>query len=218
MKFRTNAVGLVAGAGYRMMQAALPVQPEISPERDAALWALASRAGETGWTIPALRDSAGPDADLLFPGGRAELIEAWADLIDREMLRRMEEAGSEEQRLSWRVRQAVLTRLAILESYRAAERRAVACVSSPCAGGAAGRIMTRTLNTIWVAAGDDASGVTWITKRISLAGVYMPAFLSWLGGADRDTVERVLDSGLTRVRRIGDVKRILSSRPVARAA
>ncbi|NHO18806.1 hypothetical protein GOB90_07420 [Acetobacter oeni] len=212
-----KAAALMANAGYRLVPVLLPRRPDVSAERDAALWALASRAGATGWTIPALRDSAGPDADLLFPGGQTELIEAWADLVDREMLRRMESRAEKEPRLSWRVRSAVLERLAVLEPYREAERRTVATVALPCVGHG-GRILSRTINAIWTAAEDDAAGITWATKRVSLAGVYMPTFMAWLGGADEEAVARILDAGLAGVRRIGDAKRMFSSHQPARAA
>lgn len=212
---------LLMGAGYRLAQAAFPAPQEDNPERDAALWALADVAGREGWTLQALRTAAGPDADLLFASDRVALVEAWADLVDREMLRRVRDLSGlegEEPRLSRRVRQAILIRLDILEPYRAAERRAVACLATSCAAGARGRVLGRTLNAIWRAAADEATGVTWVTKRISLAGVYVPVFLAWLGGVDRATVERLLDKGLARVRRIGEARRMISGRLGVRAA
>jgi len=48
--------------------------PERSAERDAALEALLPNVPFDGWTVTALRRAAGPDADLLFPGGAAEMV------------------------------------------------------------------------------------------------------------------------------------------------
>lgn len=200
---------LAAGAGYGLMLVVSPPPLERSDERDDALRRLAAVAGDRGWTVAALRQAAGENADLLFPGGRIELIEAWADLIDREMtafLRRAMDEG-EYPRLSQRVRHAILERLALLEPYRAAERQAVSATLSPCARAAAARVMGRTVNAIWQAAEDMSGGVTWATKRVSLASIYAPTFSAWLGGADRQTVAHVLDGGLARARRLGELKR-----------
>ncbi|NHN89741.1 ubiquinone biosynthesis protein COQ9 [Acetobacter conturbans] len=199
----------IAGAGYGLMQTVTPPQLERTAERDAALRALAGLAGEKGWTIATLREAAGADADLLFPGGRVELIEAWADLVDRDMIERVRFAIDEGDcpRLSQRVRRAILERLELLQPYRNAERRASTLVLSPCSRGVSGRILGRTVNAIWLAAEDTSGGVTWATKRLSLTSIYIPTFLAWLGGADRRVVEQVLDNGLASARRIGELKR-----------
>ena len=61
------------------------------PDRDAALAALLPRVPGQGWTMAALRDGlrdigADPlDAELLFPGGVADLLEAFCDRADRAM-------------------------------------------------------------------------------------------------------------------------------------
>ncbi len=59
-----------------------------TPERDAALSRLlASSAGDPDiWSVAALRRAAGEDADLMFPDGPPEMVEAWCDLGDRALL------------------------------------------------------------------------------------------------------------------------------------
>lgn len=206
MTISMKLAGLAMGTGYRLLQAAMPPAMEVSEDRDRALRAFAARAGQHGWTVSTLRESAGPDADILFAGGRAELAEAWAEYVDREMIRRIRAVPVDEPHLSLRVRNAILTRFEILEPYREAEKRAVIYLASPCAQGVRARILSRTLNAIWEAADDYSTGVTWATKRVSLAGVYLPAFMVWLGGADQWRVERTVDAGLARVRLIGKIR------------
>ena len=62
--------------------------PETDREalRDAAIRAVLPSVPRLGWTAAALREAAGPDADLLFPGGPGEMVEAYIDLADREMV------------------------------------------------------------------------------------------------------------------------------------
>ena len=65
--------------------------PERSPERDAAIDALLPNVPFDGWTYLALRRGlasigvAPEEAELLFPGGAADMIEAFCDLADRRM-------------------------------------------------------------------------------------------------------------------------------------
>ena len=65
--------------------------PERTPGRDAAIEATLPRVPFDGWTRRALRigladiGEAAEDADLLFPGGAPDMIEAFCDWADRRM-------------------------------------------------------------------------------------------------------------------------------------
>lgn len=125
----------------------------------------------------------------------------------------MKEVHNEERRVSKRVRNAILIRFEVLKPYKEAERRAVGYLLSSGAAGTFGRVMARSLNMIWaVADNGEAQGIMWMTRRVSLAGIYIPAFLSWLGNSSSVTVERIVDSGLVRTRCIGNLKKEFSSR------
>ena len=110
--------------------------PERSPERDAALEAMLPNVPFDGWTYRALRlglASIGVPADeaeLLFPGGSADMIEAFCDLADR----RMEEAAADQvmgDKLPQRVRAVIALRLVQNRPYKEAVRRAVAVLALP---------------------------------------------------------------------------------------
>ena len=60
--------------------------PERSPERDDAILAMLPLVPEHGWSLTALKQAlpSPEDASLLFPGGTADLIEAFSDLADRQ--------------------------------------------------------------------------------------------------------------------------------------
>ena len=184
------------------------VMPQAMPrhsERDSALRALAAVAGERGWGVSVLRDVAGSEAELLFPGGEMELVEAWSDLCDRDMLARMQETS--EPRLSLRVREALLCRLPMDEAVRRAAARGV---SAQLVGGgqaAFRRGWMRTVNAIWMAARDESSGATYLTKRLTLAQVYGASFLFWLAGApDAAALAAFVDRRLACVRRLGQAR------------
>lgn len=170
---------------------------ERSPERDAALAAMLPHVPELGWGLPALRRglaaSGGDplDATLLFPGGAAEMVEAFADKTDRDMAATAPDLAA--LRTTARVRALLLHRLALLAPHREAVRRGVALLALPRPGGAAvaARCAGRTADAIWHAAGDASADFSWYTKRAILAGVHSTTLLYWLGRGDGGPDEAV---------------------------
>ncbi|NSL93306.1 ubiquinone biosynthesis protein COQ9 [Acetobacter syzygii] len=183
----------------------MPAPMERDADRDQALRKLAAVAGDKGWSMATLRSAAGPDADLLFPAGVVEMVEAWSDLCDRAMVDAM--LDTEEPRLSQRVRQAILLRLPPDEPRRAAAAKAMTVFLSIKGQKAFRRAWLRTVNAIWQAAQDDATGLTYVSKRLSLGGLYASVFLYWLArGSDAAGFEAFVDRRLADVLRIGRIK------------
>ena len=174
--------------------------------RDAAIRALLKLVPQHGWTLAAVRLAAGDAADLLFPGGPAELVEAYIDLADREMA----EAAAPlmaEQKLSRRVRTLIATRLEQAAPDRAAVRRAAAVLARPGNALLSLRCTARTVDAIWAAAGDTSADFSWYTKRAILAGVYSSTLLFWLGGSgDMAATLAFLDRRLAGVGKIAKLR------------
>jgi ubiquinone biosynthesis protein COQ9 len=161
---------------------------------------------DLGWSVAALRLSAGPDAYLLFPSGAAEMVEAYVDLANRRMVEAAAPALAT-QRLSQRVRTLVATRLAQAEPEKEAVRRALAVLAVPANVPVSIRTTAQTVNIIWRAAGDRSADFSWYTKRAILAGVYFSTLLFWLSpGADEAGTLAFLDRRLEDVAAIGRMK------------
>ena len=189
-------------AAQRAAVTDFPGPIERSAVRDAALLAMMSHVGAWGWSVRAARAFAGPDADLLFPGGAAEMVEAHADLGDR----RMEAAADTilETRLSARVRGLILLRLRQAEGEREAIRRGLSVLSLPGNRLAGLRSVARTVDSIWHAAGDDAADISWYSKRAILSGIYAATLLFWLQDAgDGAATEAFLDRRMSELGRFG---------------
>jgi len=175
--------------------------PERSAERDAAIDALLPLAATHGFGAAALRAAAGPDADLLFPGGATDVIEAWIDLTDRRMAA---DAVLDGLGLTKRVRTLVATRLELLEPHKQAVRRAAALLALPHNAALGARCTARTVDAIWVAAGDTSADFNWYTKRAILLGVYTSTLFYWLQpNVSLDHTLAFLDRRLAGVGRIG---------------
>jgi ubiquinone biosynthesis protein COQ9 len=166
--------------------------PERSPERDAALEALLPSVAFDGWTYRALRSGlasigvAPEEAELLFPGGAADMIEGFCDWADRRMAQAAEQL--DEQKLAARVRAVVALRLAQNRPHKEAVRRAVAVLALPRYARVAAVCTGRTVDAIWHAAGDRSTDFSWYTKRAILTAVYTATLLFWLHDASEDDV------------------------------
>jgi ubiquinone biosynthesis protein COQ9 len=164
--------------------------PERSAERDAALGAMVPHVPFDGWTWRALRrgltDIGVPtdDAELLFPGGAPDMIEAFCDLADRRMEGALPDFG--EMRLPARVRAVIGLRLEQNRPCKEAIRRAIAVFSLPRNARLAARCTARTVDAIWHAAGDQSSDFSWYTKRGILAVIYSATVLFWLRDVSED--------------------------------
>ena len=181
--------------------------PERSPERDAAHRAMLAHVPNYGWRRAALV-AAGYhplDAELLFPGGTADLLETWCDLADRDMEAAAIAQGVADLRLSQRVRTLVGLRLANASPHKDAVRRAMGLLARPNYAPLAVRCTARSVDAIWHAAGDTSADFSWYTKRAILGGVWTSTVLFWLANDD-DATLAFLDRRLAGVVQIGKLR------------
>jgi ubiquinone biosynthesis protein COQ9 len=190
------------------------MRPERSAERDAAIAAMLPHVPFDGWTRRSLRMGLADigvlpdDAELLFPGGAADMIETFCDWADRQM----EEGAAAldpAMRLHQRVRAVIVLRLAQNRPHKEAIRRALALLALPGHARLGAVCLARTIDAIWRAAGERAVDFSWYTKRAILAAVYAATVLYWLrdGGEDDNATLAFLDRRLAGVGRIGSVRR-----------
>ncbi|MCE2574912.1 COQ9 family protein [Komagataeibacter sp. FNDCR2] len=204
-----NLSVLVAAATSALQPPALA----HSPQSDALLRRFLAdpRAGQQPWTLALLKQCVSADADILFPGGMAQVAEACFDLMDREMLAATDQFRS--RKISRRVRAAIVFRLDHAAPHRGAIRQALAVLLVPTHGRVLARALGRSVNAIWQAAGDTSTGFTYVTKRITLSGVYISTLLFWLTrGGNPASVEEFLDRRLAEVGRVTRLRNRLTGR------
>ena len=194
--------------------------PERSDERDAAIDALLPNVAFDGWTSRALRRALvaigeePEDAALLFPGGCADMIEAYCDLADRRMEAGAAAIDMTEMRLPARVRAVIALRLARNRPHKEAVRRALSVLALPANARKGVACTARTVDAIWHAAGDRSADFSWYTKRAILTGVYVATLLFWLRDSSEDDADTLafLDRRLAGVGRIGRMRRRIEGR------
>ncbi|MGE4480451.1 COQ9 family protein [Acidocella sp.] len=186
---------------------------QIDEDKAALIDALAQNAGFDGWTVKSLRmalSGLGRDpaeADLAFPGGRAEMIRAYFELGDERMIAACRGRLAESS-LTARVRAAVAERLSLMSGEKEAVRRAMAWLVLPGNAPRLAKIIARMADAVWFAAGDKSADMSWYSKRAILGAVLSATLFYWLSDASMDSEKTLafLDRRLAGVGRFGKLK------------
>ena len=153
--------------------------------------------------IRAAKDAGATKADMLrlFPGGALGLLEATSEGVDAEMEKRLAKLKLAAMPMRKRIATAVKTRLAILRPHKEAARRAVAHLSLPPNVALGAKLIYRTVDAMWRAAGDVSTDFNFYTKRAILAGVYSATLMRWLAddSADESATDVFLDARIENV-------------------
>jgi ubiquinone biosynthesis protein COQ9 len=160
--------------------------------REAVLNAALPHAAFDGFTDMVLQ-KAGAEAGLvkadvarLFEDGPISLVEYFSTRTDAEMERRLAEMDLKGLKIRERIATAVKTRLAILKPHKEAARRAAALLSLPMHAALGARLVYRTVDAMWRAAGDTSTDFNFYTKRGILAGVYGSTAMRWFNDTSED--------------------------------
>lgn len=126
------------------------------------------------------------DIARLFPDGALSLIEAYSAEVDAEMEQRLAKLKLKSMPVRKRIKTAVETRLDILRPHKDAVRRAVVHLSLPPNVALGAKLIYRTVDGMWRAAGDVSTDFNFYTKRGIVAGVYTATMMRWFTDASAD--------------------------------
>ena len=139
-----------------------------------------------GWSEAALRNAAAdigvtPEmAELSFPGGAAEALDAHLQFADEKLKAALDALDLPAMRIRDRITIAVRTRFEQAAPHREVVRRAVALQAMPQHLAQGMKAGWRTSDVIWRACGDTSTDHNWYTKRATLMAVYSSVLLYWL--------------------------------------
>ena len=164
----------------------VPREMNLDELRAALAPLLPGHAAFDGWSNEALAMAAqalgvpAERARIAFPGGQAQMIDAWFDWVDREMLAAFPPERIASMKIRERICELVLFRLEAMRPYREALRRALAILAQPHNLPDAARLAWRAADRIWRVAGDNATDFNHYSKRAILVGVYGSTSLVFL--------------------------------------
>lgn len=186
-----------------------PADMNLDELRDALAPLIPAHAAFDGWSSEALAMAANeldipPErARLAFPGGQAQMIDAWFDAIDKAMLDAFPPERIDAMKVRDRIRELILYRYDAIRPNREALRRALAILAQPQNLPDAARLAWRAADRIWRLAGDTSTDLNHYSKRAILVGVYGSTTLVFL---DDESPELAATRAFLN-RRIDDVMR-----------
>ncbi|HEU4839110.1 MAG TPA: COQ9 family protein [Micavibrio sp.] len=171
-----------------------------------------------GWTDGLLEraaQNAGYDAAMaraVFPKGVRDALIHFSGWADRRMLDALKATNPVSLKVRERVALGVRLRFEILESFREAERLAIAYWLRPFRKMDGAKLVWKTADAIWKWAGDTATDYNRYTKRGLLSGVITATAFFWLndhsaGRADSWAfLDRRIDNVLSAAKIVGRFK------------
>ena len=160
--------------------------------KEAVLAAALPHAAFDGFTDSVLQ-KAGMEAGLskedvarLFENGPAGLIEFYSGWADAQMEARLAAMDLKAMKIRERIAAAVKARLSVLAPHKEAARRAAALLSLPMHAALGAKLVYRTVDAMWRAAGDTSTDFNFYTKRGILAGVYGSTAMRWFNDTSDD--------------------------------
>lgn len=169
-----------------MIEAKSPRDDPDQALRDRLADAIANEAAFDGWTRTSIRAAArslnlpAGEVERLFPGGPLDVLAYVSERADQRMVEDLETEGVLTLKIRDRIREAIRVRLERHVGNREAARRALALLALPFNGTLALKLLYRTIDAMWYAAGDTSTDFNFYTKRATLAAVYSSTLLYWL--------------------------------------
>jgi ubiquinone biosynthesis protein COQ9 len=160
--------------------------------KEAVLLAALPHAAFDGFTDGVLA-KAGTEAGVskaelarLFENGPVSLVEYFSHWADVGMQTRLAAMDIKAMKIRARIAASVMARLDALEPHKEAARRAAALLSLPMHAALGAKLMYRTVDAMWRAAGDTSTDFNFYTKRGILAGVYGSTAMRWFNDTSED--------------------------------
>jgi ubiquinone biosynthesis protein COQ9 len=145
--------------------------------------------GFTDKVLVGAAQEAGADKDALarlFPDGPLSLVETFSEAADDEMEKRLASMDLKSMKIRERIATAVSARIDAVRPHKEAARRAAAFLTLPPHSALGARLVYRTVDAMWHAAGDRSTDFNFYTKRGILAGVYSATLMRWFTDQSAD--------------------------------
>lgn len=186
---------------------------DIQTIKDKIVAAMLPSVNQKGWSWD-LAETAAQEAGYqdtmcraVFPERLNDVVAHFTDLVDREMLEKLEATDMETMRVRDRIKFAVMTRFRVLESM-GVEKTVKASLSYwavPVRVLQGQRVLWRTTDRIWKWAGDKSQDYNHYTKRGLLSSLMVGTTLVWLDDRSegKATTEAFLDRRIENIMEFG---------------
>ena len=165
---------------------------EITKIRDDILIKSLEDIPFEGWTMDVITKSAEQlgysenTMQSVFLDGMPDIMDHFADLADREMLKSLENTDPETLRIRDRVQTALIARYTWLTKHQEAFNQSLKFWLLPTRKPKAAKITWRTADVIWNWAGDTSTDYNYYSKRTLLSGIIASSAFIFTNETDED--------------------------------
>jgi len=177
-----------------------------------------------GWSAAALERAESeiglaPDlASGAAPRGAVDLAAAFHRAGDQAMVKALKGADFEALPVREKIAFAVMWRIQHIAPFREQVRAAMSLYALPSTMKEGSKLLWKTCDLIWIAAGDRAEDANYYTKRAILSGVYSATLIYWLTDHSDDFEETAafLDRRIRNVMQFEKAKAALIKSPIGK--
>ena len=172
-----------------------------------------------GWSedvlLRAITNSGVPEANakLAFPRGLIDVVSEFHKSADREFVGELPNRIALMTSIGQKIKTAVMLRFEIAGRNKDAVRRAAAYFALPHHAVTGTQLLWGTVDQIWQSIGVEDKGVTYYTRRGSLAAIYSATLMFWLQDESDDlsAAADFLDRRLADQMRFGKITSAIKS-------
>jgi len=192
---------------------------DVTQIRDSIILAALPNVEFDGWAWDMIKQATvdsgyeGSMTRAVFPDRIKDVLDGFADLADREMLKALADKNPDDLRVRDRVRDALIARYEWLTPHKEALRQSVQFWVIPTHKPRGAKIVWRTADRIWDWAGDTATDYNRYTKRGLLSGVIASTTMAFLNDTSKnpenpenmDKTKAFLDRRIENVMQFGKI-------------
>lgn len=123
------------------------------------------------------------------PNGFLDILDSWMLMADDAMAEGALLGDIHLLKIRERIQRLVWLRLMFFAEHKEALRRSCSLLALPWHMASGVAWLARSVDRMWMLAGDQSNDYNWYTKRILLSGVYSSTLIYWLNDESADSAE-----------------------------
>mgnify|MGYP001177162586 CR=1 FL=1 len=143
---------------------------------------------------------------LLFPQGNSDIIKFTLDQLNNDLENYCKKLNLITLPLHKRIKKILLCKIFLMNKEKDFYRKIFLNILLPKKNFSISSQLYKSVNKIWIIAGDTSTDFNYYTKRLILAGIYTRVILFFFNNNDQEKLEEIIDINLKRVAKIPELK------------
>jgi len=165
--------------------------------------------GLTPHTLKSISNEYGLDLNettLLFPEGNNDFIQFALEQLNKDLEDYCKQIDLIRFPIHKRIRKILLSKIYLMNTEKKFYRKVFLNLLIPKKHFSLPSQLYKSIDQIWLIAGDTSVDFNFYTKRLILAGIYSRIILFFFNNDDQQALENLLDENLKRVAKIPELK------------